>query len=80
MLHHVFNTLLCADCMQNCDFNKTCLYMKYQVQWMMKMGLGGWMVWDLSADDFNGKFCNSGKYPLINRLNKALKGEVITMP
>ena len=47
---------------------------------MMKMGLGGWMVWDLTADDFNGKFCNTGKYPLINRLNKALKGEVITMP
>jgi len=52
-------------------------YMEQQVQWLMKEKLGGWMVWDFDLDDSTGRFCNAGKYPLINRLNKALKGEVI---
>ncbi|ESO03402.1 hypothetical protein HELRODRAFT_80436, partial [Helobdella robusta] len=31
---------------------------------------GGWMVWDLSFDDFSGKFCDSKtKYPLLSTLN-----------
>ena len=44
---------------------------------MMKEKLGGWMIWDFDLDDSTGEFCRAGKYPLINRLNKALKGEVI---
>ena len=46
---------------------------------MKKEKLGGWMVWDLASDDFTGEFCHAGKYPLIRRLNKALKGEVVDM-
>jgi len=53
--------------------------MKQQVEWMMGENLGGWMVWDLASDDFTGKFCHAGKYPLLRRLNKALKGEAISM-
>jgi len=55
------------------------LNMKQQVEWMMGENLGGWMVWDLASDDFTGKFCHAGKYPLLRRLNKALKGEAISM-
>ena len=52
-------------------------YMKQQVEWIMNENLGGWMVWDLASDDFTGKFCRAGKYPLLKRLNKALVGETI---
>ena len=31
------------------------------------MGLAGVMFWALDLDDFTGRFCNRGKYPLINR-------------
>ena len=36
------------------------------------------MVWDLDLDDFTGNFCGAGKFPLIKRLKKALKGQTIT--
>ena len=53
------------------------VYMTQQVKWMKNMSLGGWMVMDLSGDDFSGKFCNAGKYPLVSRLNNALNDGVI---
>ena len=28
------------------------------------------MVWSLDLDDFTGKFCNNGKYPLLNVINE----------
>ena len=58
----------------------TRVYMKQQVKWMKNMSLGGWMVMDLSGDDFSGTFCNAGKYPLVRRLNKALNDGVIATP
>ena len=30
------------------------------------------MVWSLALDDFSGKFCNSGKYPLMRVINREL--------
>jgi len=54
--------------------------MKQQVKWIKKMSLGGWMVMDLSGDDFSGTFCNAGKFPLISRLNKALNDGGIATP
>ena len=45
---------------------------------MMEEQLGGWMVWNLDLDDFDGLYCGAGKFPLVSRLNKALRGEVIT--
>jgi chitinase len=36
------------------------------------VGLAGAMVWTLDLDDFNGKFCGKGAYPLIKALRGAL--------
>ena len=74
----IYYVTILVNYMQH-DLYKTCVYMNQQVKWLMKMKLGGWMVMDLSGDDFSGTFCNAGKYPLISRLNAALKGEFITM-
>ena len=54
--------------------------LKQQVKWLKNMSLGGWMVMDLSGDDFSGTFCNAGKYPLVRRLNMALNDGVIATP
>jgi len=37
-------------------------------------GLAGAMFWCLDLDDFTGKKCNQGKYPLITAVAKALGG------
>jgi len=31
------------------------------------------MAWSIDMDDFSGTFCDAGKYPLLNRLNNALR-------
>ena len=36
------------------------------------------MVWSLDLDDFNGKSCNMGKYPLLTVLNGVLNGHTYT--
>nr|UBY12663.1 chitinase [Eisenia andrei] len=54
--------------------DKTSLAMK--VLWLKSMGFGGWMVWTVDLDDFNGLFCNEGRYPLLRVLNAALFGGV----
>ncbi|KAK2180318.1 hypothetical protein NP493_450g02058 [Ridgeia piscesae] len=43
-----------------------------KVNWMKRNGFGGWMVWDLDMDDFDGRFCGQGRYPLIRKLNEVL--------
>ncbi|KAK2178229.1 hypothetical protein NP493_552g00018 [Ridgeia piscesae] len=52
--------------------------LQLKVKWLKSKRLGGWMVWDFDLDDFTGQFCGAGKFPLIKRLNKALKGVTIT--
>ncbi|GFO01584.1 chitinase, partial [Plakobranchus ocellatus] len=37
-----------------------------KVQYINDQGYGGFMVWALDLDDFKGKTCNEGPYPLIN--------------
>jgi hypothetical protein len=37
------------------------------------MGLGGAMYWAVDLDDFSGKFCNYGEYPLINSVKFHIK-------
>ena len=31
------------------------------------------MIWNMDLDDFSGKFCEAGKYPLLKAMNKALR-------
>uniref|UniRef100_A0A0B7BJT9 GH18 domain-containing protein n=1 Tax=Arion vulgaris TaxID=1028688 RepID=A0A0B7BJT9_9EUPU len=37
-----------------------------KLQWMTDLGVAGIMFWALDYDDFTGKFCNDGVYPLLN--------------
>ena len=37
--------------------------------------LAGAMFWTLDMDDFNGKQCGQGRYPLLNAVKNALEGK-----
>ncbi|KAK2163326.1 hypothetical protein NP493_1463g01034 [Ridgeia piscesae] len=50
------------------------LSLQEKVKWMKRNGFGGWMMWSFDLDDFNGRFCNTGNYPLLKTLNGALTG------
>ncbi|XP_066931308.1 chitinase-3-like protein 1 [Clytia hemisphaerica] len=41
---------------------------------MKKHNLKGYMFWALDLDDFSGKFCGQGKYPLMNAAKVAALG------
>ena len=47
---------------------------KYKMEFVKKMELGGAMVWDVSTDDFKGK-CGQGKYPIISAMKRFLTKE-----
>ena len=40
-----------------------------QVEWMLKNGVAGAMFWALDMDDFTGRVCDKGKYPLLKALS-----------
>ena len=40
---------------------------------MVKQKLGGAAIWSLDLDDFRGKFCKKGKYPLAVAMETVLK-------
>lgn len=46
--------------------------LKVKVDYMNKAGVAGVMFWALDLDDFNGKFCDNGKYPLLRALSSRL--------
>ncbi|KAK7802324.1 hypothetical protein U0070_020719 [Myodes glareolus] len=43
-----------------------------KAQWLKQNNFGGAMIWAFDLDDFNGSFCDQGKFPLTSTLNKAL--------
>nr|KAG5713646.1 hypothetical protein BaRGS_024694 [Batillaria attramentaria] len=47
-----------------------------KVSWMAKEGVGGVMFWSLDQDDFAGKLCDDGKYPLLRALGGTIKGHM----
>ena len=51
---------------------------QYKVEMAKDYGLGGIMWWATDIDDFDGSFCNEGKYPLMTRArNTWLDGNYI---
>ncbi|KAK7119456.1 hypothetical protein R3I94_021335 [Phoxinus phoxinus] len=43
-----------------------------KVQYLNSLNLAGASVWTLDLDDFSGRFCNTGAYPLVNHLRSSL--------
>jgi hypothetical protein len=43
-----------------------------QISWLKENGFGGWMVWAIDLDDFNGSFCGGQRYPLVSYLRQAI--------
>ncbi|RMZ93814.1 putative chitinase 3, partial [Brachionus plicatilis] len=46
--------------------------LKIKSKFILDLDLGGAMFWALDLDDFNGTFCNEGKFPLINAVKNEL--------
>ncbi|KAF8787213.1 Chitotriosidase-1 like protein [Argiope bruennichi] len=47
-----------------------------KVDYIIKEGIGGGMIWSLETDDFRGT-CGSGKYPLLGTIASKLIGETV---
>ncbi|KAL3876686.1 hypothetical protein ACJMK2_034490 [Sinanodonta woodiana] len=56
--------------------------LKNKVNWLRLSKYGGFTVWSLDMDDFNGQLCGKGPYPLLTALKERLEGptQVWTTP
>ena len=48
---------------------------KLKARYLMDMDLGGAMFWSLDSDDFLGKYCQQGRYPLINAAKSVIEND-----
>ncbi|XP_005090543.1 chitotriosidase-1 [Aplysia californica] len=44
-----------------------------KVDYILQGGFAGAMVWDFDLDDFSGRFCGDGRYPLIEHISNKLQ-------
>jgi hypothetical protein len=51
--------------------------MRVNADYAKRKKLGGVTVWSLEFDDFSGKYCRKGRFPLLNKLNLALKNKPV---
>ncbi|CAF1127559.1 unnamed protein product, partial [Didymodactylos carnosus] len=54
--------------------------MKYKANYIKQMNLGGAFFWTIDNDDFTGKFCCQGKFPLIRTVKAVLHGQLKLLP
>ncbi|VIO90599.1 Uncharacterized protein BM_BM8301 [Brugia malayi] len=48
---------------------------RIKMKWLKEKGYGGAFIWALDFDDFTGKSCGKGPYPLLNAISSELEGE-----
>ncbi|CAF1039913.1 unnamed protein product [Rotaria sordida] len=44
-----------------------------RANYVIEQNLGGVMIWAADLDDFSGKFCNNGRYPLMNAVANIIR-------
>jgi len=49
----------------------------FQANYIIGKDLGGVMIWAPDLDDFSGKFCNQGQYPLMNTVVNLIRTGII---
>jgi len=48
-----------------------------KVQYVLRESYSGWMTWCVDLDDFTGRYCGMGTYPLMSEMNRALPGSTV---
>ncbi|CAF0748267.1 unnamed protein product, partial [Brachionus calyciflorus] len=54
--------------------------LRAKARFIKEKNLAGGMFWSLDFDDFSGKFCNQGKFPLVNAVKSELSNGVVVRP
>ncbi|XP_042535116.1 chitinase-3-like protein 2 isoform X2 [Dipodomys spectabilis] len=54
--------------------------MKTKVEFLKNLNLGGAMIWSVDLDDFTGKSCHQGPYPLVQAVKKSLGNLIASQP
>lgn len=49
--------------------------LNFQMEFIVSKDVAGVYFEHLACDDFDGKACNCGKYPLLRTINEELRGE-----
>ncbi|CAH1773111.1 unnamed protein product [Owenia fusiformis] len=49
----------------------------YKANNIRNRGLGGAFIWSVEMDDFNGKSCNQGRYPLLSTIAEILRPQSV---